>query len=241
MVGTQPFGPLDLLVRPPVLIPRQETEDWSLRLSKLITPTSDQTIRLLDLCTGSGCIPLLLCRLWTSGAVKALAVDIAEEAVQLARDNANHVDVRVQDIDDRRLGRTRNTISIMKADILEQNFPLDLKTLGWTPFDVLTANPPYIPKAQFDALPRSVRHYEDSRALLGDPVGSSGGDGLTFYRTIAHLCASGLVKNGALIALEVGEGQSRQVEHLMIAEGKVKKTEIWRDPWDKERVVFARK
>ncbi|KIP04200.1 hypothetical protein PHLGIDRAFT_15339 [Phlebiopsis gigantea 11061_1 CR5-6] len=88
ILGTQPFGPLSLLTRAPVLIPRPETEDWTFRLSALLTPSPRKPVRLLDLCTGSGCIPLLLCRLWPPGAVRAYGVDIGTEAVQLATENA---------------------------------------------------------------------------------------------------------------------------------------------------------
>lgn len=96
-VGTQPFGPLTLLTRPPTLIPRPETEEWTIRLASFITTflskhqepvSSSNPLHILDLCTGSGCIPLLLCQLLPKGSVRSVGVDISKSALQLARDNA---------------------------------------------------------------------------------------------------------------------------------------------------------
>ncbi|KAF8894033.1 S-adenosyl-L-methionine-dependent methyltransferase, partial [Infundibulicybe gibba] len=64
ILGTQPFGPLNLLTRPPVLIPRPETEHWTHALADLISPSAQSPVTLLDLGTGSACIPLLLAHLW---------------------------------------------------------------------------------------------------------------------------------------------------------------------------------
>lgn len=95
--GTQPFGPLTLLTRPPTLIPRPETEEWTIRLASFITsflsehrtPVSpSDPIRVLDLCTGSGCIPLLLCELLPKGSVHSVGVDVSKSASELAHENS---------------------------------------------------------------------------------------------------------------------------------------------------------
>jgi SAM-dependent methyltransferase len=86
--GTQPFGHLDILTRPPVLIPRPETEHWTLRLAQSIRPSPQNPAHVLDLCTGTGCIPLLLCATWFPGSTSVVGIDTSLEALQLAQDNA---------------------------------------------------------------------------------------------------------------------------------------------------------
>jgi release factor glutamine methyltransferase len=229
--GTQPFGPLSLLTRRPVLIPRPETEHWTLKLSHLISPTPEKHVSVLDLCTGSGCIPLLLCHVWPPGSTRAYGVDISLEAIQLAQDNADHVQIATKFTEN----KPQNVFTPFVTDI--QN-PLAGSLLADNgPFDVLTSNPPYIPKREYDELPSSVKDFEDPRALLGDD-----GDGLTFYRTIARLLDHpGLLTKDALVAVEVGDGQAQAVKYILETEARLVRTEIWLDPWAKQRVVAGRK
>lgn len=95
--GNQPFGPIAIKTRAPTLIPRPETEDWTIRLASLVEdkfPTNDggggRAIRVLDLCTGTGCIPILLSylRRQTGGITIAYGVDVSADAVALAQENA---------------------------------------------------------------------------------------------------------------------------------------------------------
>ncbi|KAL5485316.1 hypothetical protein ACEPAI_7958 [Sanghuangporus weigelae] len=264
ILGTQPFGPLELKVRRPVLIPRPETEDWTLRLARLLSSSSSSSssnlrmrrtnqesepLKLLDLCTGTGCIPLLLCHMWrhNGGNVRALGLDIAGEAIELAKENAEHVNV-VNSQSQLNEGNAR--ISFLQADILDDKFPRLLAELGWSAVDVLTSNPPYIPLREYNLLSSSVRDFEDPRALLGDPshapeleIETGGRDrGLTFYHTIADLIRQHeLVRPGGLIALEVGHDQSAEVEHIMQSRAEVSSTEVWNDPWGIPRTVVCTK
>ena len=234
---------LSLLVRPPVLIPRPETEDWTIRLAKHVRPTPQSPITMLDLCTGSGCIPLLLCRLWPAGSVRAFGVDVSTDAVQLARENASVSDVHLPC--DTSLPTTsasaapHNTFLPLLADIRDPGF---LHKAGLQPpFHVITSNPPYIPRREYENLPKSVREYEDVRALLGDPdPGNVEQRGLTFYHAIAALVARArvLADNGVL-AVEVGHGQAQDVAHILRDEGGLQSTTIWKDPWGIDRVVVA--
>ncbi|KAI5123037.1 hypothetical protein M0805_000473 [Coniferiporia weirii] len=247
ILSTQLFGPLDLTVRSPVLIPRPETEEWAMRLAGVLPPQRSPTPqRLLDLCTGTGCIALLLCHLAPKGSMSALGVDIGDEAVQLAEQNAQRTGVPQPH--DTRADR-QNSFEVLKADILSDGFTATLKELRWPPFDIITSNPPYIPLSEYNELPSSVKDYEDRRALLGDPdspFGSSDGRGLTFYRRIAHLVGGAdqdgtpeLIKPGGLIALEVGHKQSTAVRELMEQHANVQKTEVWKDAWGVERTVVC--
>ena len=245
-VGTQPFGPLELSTRAPVLIPRPETEHWTIQLSEHVRPSPQNPVRLLDLCTGSGCIPLLLCRLWPRGSVRALGVDIGAEAVQLATENATITGFGVSSEHLASQGAhrplARNTFRPLLADIRDPAFARipDLRP----PFDVITSNPPYIPKRDYDRLPAEVRQYEDRRALLGDPDPASRddehGDGLTFYRAIAQLVArDGLLARHGVLAVEVGKGQAHDVQRILQDHGRLTKTQIWQDPWQVDRAVVA--
>ncbi|OCB89374.1 S-adenosyl-L-methionine-dependent methyltransferase [Sanghuangporus baumii] len=261
ILGTQPFGPLELKVRRPVLIPRPETEDWTLRLARLLSSSSSSSnlrmrrtsregdsepLKLLDLCTGTGCIPLLLCHMWRqNGNVRALGVDIAGEAIELAKENAEHVKSQSQ------LNEENACISFLQADILDDKFPrMLLNESGWSAVDVLTCNPPYIPLHEYNLLSSSVRDFEDPRALLGDPshlpeleIETGGrGRGLTFYHSIADLIRRhNLVRPGGLIALEVGHDQAAEVEHIMQSRANVSSAEVWNDPWGIHRTVVCTK
>ena len=95
--GNQPFGPITIKTRAPTLIPRPETEDWTIRLASLLEDrfppqggVERRALRILDLCTGTGCIPILLSHLrrQAGGITVAYGVDISADAVALARENA---------------------------------------------------------------------------------------------------------------------------------------------------------
>lgn len=271
--GSTPFGPLDLLTRPPTLIPRPETEDWALRLARTRTPDPTRPIRVLDLCTGSGCIPLLLCHLWPPGSTRAVGVDISPDAIRLAADNtarsrsatrarachsstaapsANNLRIpsrshahQDQDPDDRYrsqiIPESENVFTPLLGDVHDPDLLQRLDPPP--PFDVITANPPYIPLDVYHTLPSSVKDYEDPRALIGDAPNSPHRDGLSFYRAIAALIArKGVLAADAILALEVGHGQAHVIKHMLrhtpdLSLGPI---EIWKDPWEQERVVFAR-
>ncbi|KAG2747364.1 S-adenosyl-L-methionine-dependent methyltransferase, partial [Suillus brevipes Sb2] len=236
ILGTTPFGPLDLLTRPPTLIPRPETEDWTLRLADMLTPTPLRPLSVLDLCTGTGCIPLLLCHLWPPGSTRAHGVDISQDAIRLATDNAARCNVPSfqpssltpysQNVFVPVLGDLRN------PDVFKRLLP---------PFDVITANPPYIPKREYDELSLSVKNYEDPAALLGDPPDSEEQDGLTFYHLISRLLTQkGMLRDGSIVALEVGQAQADAVEGILQQSAGLRNTQVWKDPWNVKRVVLAR-
>lgn len=230
--GTQPFGPLNLLTRPPVLIPRPETEHWVLRIADLLSPTAQHPISLLDLGTGSGCIPLLLCHLWPPGSINAHAVDISPRAIHLAQDNADLCGFPSHSYD---AERPQNTFNASIANFLAEDFPSPTSRINPS-FDIITSNPPYIPWKEYLDLPQSVSQFEDPRALFGGP------NGFDFYYAIANLVSNNksLLKPNALVALEVGHNQATTVERLMRETGRFSFTDIWTDPWGKQRTVLAR-
>jgi HemK-like putative methylase len=230
--GTQPFGPLNLLARPPVLIPRPETEHWVLRIADFLSPTPQRPISLLDLGTGSGCIPLLLCHLWPPGSINAHAIDISPHALHLAQDNAALCGIPSHSYDPK---KPQNTFNASIANFLAEDFLSSISRINPS-FDIITSNPPYIPWKEYLELPQSVSQFEDPRALFGGP------NGFDFYLAIARLVTNNknLLKPNALVALEVGHDQATTVERLMRNTGRFSFTDIWTDPWGKQRTVLAR-
>ena len=227
--GTQPFGPLNLLTRPPVLIPRPETEHWVLRMADFLSPTAKKPISLLDLGTGSGCIPLLLCHLWPPGSINAHAIDISPHALRLAQDNAVLCGIPSHP------QKQQNTFNASLASFLTDNFLSSIPRIN-SSFDIITSNPPYIPWKEYLELPQSVSQFEDPRALFGGP------NGFDFYCAIARLVSNNktLLKPNGLVVLEVGHNQATTVERLMRNTGCFSFTDIWTDPWGKQRTVIAR-
>ena len=144
ILGNQPFLSLDLAIVPPILIPRSETEWWVSQLieqcHKLDTTTRNN-LRILDLCTGSGCIALALAQALPQSHV--VGIDINPAAIALAQQNAqrNHID----------------NATFIPSDLF--------KALARQTFDLIVANPPYISQADYQTLEESVRTWEDPQAL----------------------------------------------------------------------------
>jgi len=166
------------------------------------------SMRALDLCTGSGCVAITLARERPTSRV--VAADSSTAALAVARDNAS------------RLGAYN--VAFCESDLYGTLEPL-------APFDVITANPPYIPSAEIDALQTDIRDFEPRLALDG------GADGLSFTRRIVEEARRFLAPDGVL-ALEIGEGQSERVRALFSAAG-LAEVEVARDYARTERVVSA--
>lgn len=216
------------MTRPPVLIPRPETEHWVLKIAESMVPSPQKPLSLLDLGTGSGCIPLLLCHMWPPGSIRAHAVDISPHALRLTCDNASLYGIPSSS---NNLEKPINTLTTTLANILDHNFP----DLTCAPFDIITSNPPYIAWKDYIQLDHSVKGFEDPNALFGGPTG------LEFYHAIAQLVSRrDMLKPNGFVALEVGFDQAQKVENLMLETGRFHQTEIWLDTWEKQRTVIAR-
>ncbi|PIL36159.1 hypothetical protein GSI_01819 [Ganoderma sinense ZZ0214-1] len=251
ILGSQPFGPLNLAVRRPVLIPRPETEDWTVRLAESLSPSPARPLKVLDLCTGTGCIPLLLCHLWRPGSAHATGVDISTDAIKLAAENATLCGIPVP-ASPATQAQTENTFIPVLGDLMHPTFIQNARLQP--PYDLITSNPPYIPRAEYNKLPASVKDFEDVRALLGETPRRNVPDaelpdtdrakGLVFYHRIASLASRhGLLqRSGGTLVLEVGDGQADGVTRIIENNfgALVDKIDIWMDPWGKRRVVVAR-
>ncbi|KAF9892209.1 hypothetical protein FE257_002615 [Aspergillus nanangensis] len=185
IIGDQPFGDLQILCRRNVLIPRAETESFTVHASKLILKrldehpevTNPQPLRILDLCSGTGAIALLLHALLANKIkqMTILGIDISSTAVTLASKNLEH-NLHHGFL----LDRARTEVHFRQGNVLsnhDSNFPHVDKVLHEFPgfcnqsglgCDVLISNPPYIaPNSFWDGTTgRSVRIYEPKLALV---------------------------------------------------------------------------
>ncbi|KAI1337522.1 S-adenosyl-L-methionine-dependent methyltransferase [Xylariaceae sp. FL0016] len=172
VLGSQPFGDLEIRCRPGVLIPRPETEAWCYeavgRIGRVLERedgAAERGLRVLDLCSGSGCISLLLYallrqRLGDSG-VQVTGLDIEPRAVKLARENL------LLNTDRQGMQDARGSIRFENADVFCDGW-IDSIAQEWTSsIDVLVSNPPYISSQGFERdTGRSVRNHEPRLALV---------------------------------------------------------------------------
>ncbi len=210
VLGQWDFYGMTLTVTPDVLIPRDDTcavTALAINQGLFLGPSP----RILDLCTGSGCIGLAVASRLKDG--KITCADISKEAIAVCKKNitAMHLTGRV---------------SCLQADALKDPMPF----LG--KFDMIVSNPPYITTQEMLELPDSVKNYEPHLALHG------GGDGLLFYRSIASRYHKAL-KPGGYLCFEFGMGQGDAVCAILEENGYTV-MERAKDYNERERAVIAR-
>lgn len=210
VLGKWEFYGLDLIVTPDVLIPRDDTcavASLAIQQSLFL----DTKPRILDLCTGSGCIGLAIASRVKDA--KVTLADLSQEALAVAKQNIvlHHLTGRV---------------SCVKANALEEPPTFMGK------FDLIVSNPPYITTRDMLELPHSVAGFEPRMALHG------GEDGLKFYRAIATNYAKAL-KPGGYLCFEFGDEQGDDVCAILEANGYTI-LERAKDYNDRERAVIAR-
>ena len=179
-----------------VLIPRPETEllaEKAVSGLKEIAKNDSRVGTVIDLCTGSGCIPIALAK--TTGAV-CCGIDISEKALEYFNENII-------------LNETEDKVTAFLGNVIEP----DRELLDRLPekCDIITANPPYLTAREMETLQKEVRH-EPEIALFG------GSDGLDFYRVIFGIWKERLSEKGEFI-VETGDGQAEAVKSLMEKEG----------------------
>ena len=188
ITGQQEFMGLTFKVNEHVLIPRQDTE---ILVEEAMRYLSDG-MRILDICTGSGCI--LLSLLKYSNECEGLGVDISENALAVARENAQNLGLEAE---------------FRYSDLLE-------KVEG--KFDMIVSNPPYIETAVIDTLMPEVREHEPMLALDGRE------DGLYFYRRIVEQCTSYMTRGARLffeIGYDQGEAVEDMMIHKGFCEVEI--------------------
>lgn len=206
ITGQQEFMGLPFWVNSNVLIPRQDTE---VLVEEVLKHTHDG-MRILDMCTGSGCI--LISILNYSNDCEGLGVDISSLALEVAEENAERL----------LSGRTGVSARFLQSDLFEA---VDGK------YDILVSNPPYIRSAVVDTLMPEVKDYEPRIALDGEE------DGLVFYRRILSDCKKNL-KKGGMLFFEIGYDQAEAVKGMMEQAGFLEVT-VKKDFGGLDRVVFG--
>ena len=213
LTGHREFWSLDFLVTPGVLIPRPETE---ILVSAAIEAAKDQRQTIsswgVEIGVGSGAVVVALAQ--ELPQLNWLALDLSAAALAVARDNA------------RRHGVVER-LHLVRGDLVSGLKP-------GARFALMVANLPYVPRAEWEQLPKDIKDYEPSQALLG------GEDGLDLIRVLtrqAHL----YVQPGGCLALEVGAGQAELVLELLRQTEAYEHLETVADYQGIQRVVRARR
>ena len=206
VIGHQEFCGLDIEVGEGVLIPRPETEElvaWATEKASEFSQT-----RILDICTGSGCIALALAHQIKDA--KVTAIDISEEALTIARHNEERLQCGVE---------------FMQDDALAH-----LPKLANREFDIVVSNPPYIPLSERESMHINVTGYEPEIALFVDDD-----DPLIFYREIARSAKELLSLKGYLL-FEVHETLAQETAEMLHNQGYCQ-IELRHDCFDKPRMI----
>lgn len=222
ITGKQDFMGLTFSVNPSVLIPRMDTEI----LVEEVLKNLDDGSRILDMCTGSGCILLSLLRY--SNDCEGVGVDVSEDALEVAKDNAGRLALdETFDLLFRTGGAGRKHIDPDKIEFIESNLFNDVKGT----FDIIVSNPPYIRSDVIPTLMEEVKDYEPILALDGKE------DGLYFYREIIKKSPS-FLNGGGKLFFEIGYDQAEAVKGLM-EEAGFKDVKVVQDYAHLDRVVWG--
>ena len=212
LTGVQEFMGLEFYVNQNVLIPRQDTE---ILVEEVMRHLHDG-MRILDMCTGSGCI--LLSLLYYSNDCTGLGVDISEKALQTAGRNAEKINAKKAEEEKKELHA-----DFMQSDLFENMDP--------ERFDIIVSNPPYIKQDVIETLMPEVKDHEPHLALDGKE------DGLYFYRAILEQAGNYLTRGGMLF-FEIGYDQGQAARELMKAAGFAE-VEVIQDFAGLDRVVWG--
>lgn len=205
IIGYVDFYGLKIKVDPNVLIPRPETE---LLVEKIVMDYKEQTeIRILDIGSGSGNIALSLKKDIINANI--LGIDISEEAIALAKINAEL--------------NSLSQVDFKIFDIMND----DLVALG--NFDVVVSNPPYVSEMDFQDLEPELKVYEPRIALTDNS------DGISFYRKIVS-SSKVLLYNSGRLYFEIGKDQFKIISDLMNDEGFIN-IQVIKDYSGIERII----
>lgn len=210
VTGKTEFCDMTFHVDGSVLIPRPETEELVLWAEQCAA--DHRNPRILDVCTGSGCIAIVLAAHLPQAEVTAL--DISHAALETARRNASMNGVRIRFIEDDALN--------------------GMPSLAGETFDIIVSNPPYIPHSEIESMHVNVTRYEPHEALFVDDA-----DPLVFYRAIARAARTMLSEDGSLL-FEVHEAWAERTAEMLRGEG-FGQTEVRIDMFGKPRMTCSRR
>lgn len=210
VTGKTEFCDMTFHVDGSVLIPRPETEELVLWAEQCAA--DHRNPRILDVCTGSGCIAIVLAAHLPQADVTAL--DISHTALETARRNAAMNGVSIRFIEDDALN--------------------GMPSLAGETFDIIVSNPPYIPHSEIESMHVNVTRYEPHEALFVDDA-----DPLVFYRAIARAARTMLSEGGSLL-FEVHEAWAERTAEMLRREG-FGQTEVRIDLFGKPRMTCSRR
>lgn len=204
IIGKAFFIDFELLVNKNVLIPRPETE----QLVRWIAQETKNEANILDIGTGSACIPLGL--KFLNPSLELMACDISSQALMVAKKNSERLNL---------------SISFFELDILAaENFEIDKK------LDAIVSNPPYIPPSEKKLMPKNVLQFEPAIALF-----SSEENPLEFYEAISKFALSNL-KRGGKLYFELNEFYAEAIKEILQKNGFIN-IEFKKDFQDKFRMI----
>lgn len=219
ITGFQNFMGLEFSVSAGVLIPRPETEILVEKVLQLIEEKpGKEKIRLLDIGTGSGVIPVSICNYFQKKGkdIVFYAVDKSLKAIKSASKNASHFSCQ-------------KNIHFYQGDL----FSPFRNDIFLNSFDGIVSNPPYLSKSEWDNLADEIRLFEPSLAFL------AGEKGLDFYKNILQESPS-FLKPGGFLALEIGYKQKRDVCTMINKNNNFQKNVIsYCDYLQNDRVIIA--
>jgi len=191
ILGKVPFCDLEILVEPPILIPRPETEEIVCWLIEQIKQQGHKNLSILDVCCGSGCIGLALARAFPEATVVGL--DINEQAIDLSEKNKKHNNI--------------SNISFVQSDLYQA---LSKEQV----FDIIISNPPYLSEESYENVSDEIRIWEDKQALVAQH------DGMALYEKIIAQSHNFLkqTNKGPHLVLEIGIDQNT-IKELFIQAG----------------------
>lgn len=197
LVGHWSFYGVDLKVDRRALIPRPCTEclvDIAVNHIRKSSAASDRTLRVLDMCTGTGCIAIAIAK--QCPGVQVVATDVSADALSLASENAERSQVGGQ-------------VQIVQGDLFGA---LDTIPTEMRRFDVIVSNPPYIPDAEWECVEPRVKDFEPTIALRG------GADGMSLVGRLIRESGSALSASG-IFAVELTPSIARLSEGLALQHG----------------------
>ena len=216
ITGTQEFWSMEFIVNPWVLIPRPETEvllEQAVSLGKESTTLHEEGVNLLDLCTGCGALAVALAREYDKALI--WATDLSEEALGVARRNAERLGVR-------------DRIEFRCGDLF---MPFAGQPAR---FSLILSNPPYISAEAFKTLSPEVRDHEPRTALDGREQGM-------YYITRILREAAGYLVSGGWILMEMDPEQTPKAIQVIEETGQFSEHRRIEDYSRRYRMVMARK
>ena len=190
IVGQVEFFGLKIHIGKGVLIPRPETELLAEEAIKAVSRgRGTQSLQILDLCTGSGCIAIALAKAFPDSRV--YGTDVSRTAIRYAKKNA--------------AGSAVENVTFLQGSLY---LPLKRSLC----FDLIVSNPPYVKRGDIDGLQREIKEWEPLEALDG------GGDGFDFYRSIFTDAPKYLCRGGRIL-VELGFSQAEDVKMLAMRQG----------------------